>query len=336
MTKIVRWGILSTAQIAQEELLPAFKHAKNANVTAIASANPKVSGIAEKFNIPVVYSTYEELLDDPDIDAVYIPLPNALHAEWVKKAAQKGKRVFCEKPGALTAAEAKEMIDVCKENNVMFLEAFMYQFHPQHQRVKEIVASGEIGEVKSMRVSLSFFLGDQGENIRMNQALGGGALYDVGCYCVHSIRNLLGAEPARVFVSTQNDANNQVDLSAAGILEFDNGMTAVFDTAMNRTRTGEYELIGTKGTIRVPRAYIPHMFNGEGHVIVTNESGDYRTEHLYGHQYTLEVESFSQWVLEGQQRESVMENTIHNMNVLDACFESVKQKTFVDVARLEG
>ncbi|WP_245947509.1 Gfo/Idh/MocA family protein [Bacillus taeanensis] len=126
MNKSVRWGILSTAQIAQDELLPAFMDACNAEVTAIASSNPKVNDIASTFTISKVYNSYENLLDDPDIDAVYIPLPNALHAEWVKKAAKKGKHVLCEKPAALTAAEAEAMINVCRENNVLFLEGFMY------------------------------------------------------------------------------------------------------------------------------------------------------------------------------------------------------------------
>ncbi|MFP3126145.1 Gfo/Idh/MocA family oxidoreductase [Ectobacillus funiculus] len=334
MTTKVRWGILSTAQIVQEELLPAFMDASNAEVVAIASSNNKVYDIASKFEIPTIYGTYEELLDDPSIDAVYIPLPNALHSHWVKKAAEKGKHVFCEKPAALTAREAEEMIEVCKKNGVMFMEAFMYQFHPQHKRVKEIIASGEIGQLKIMRVSLSFFLEDQAGNIRMNQKLGGGSLYDVGCYCIHSIRNILNAEPTRVFASTRNDSDNRVDMSVSGIMEFDNGVTALFDAAMDRTRTDYYEIIGTKGSIRVPRAFVPQMCNGEGHIVISGENGNYRVEHIYGHQYVLEVEYFSKCVLEGEAPESLMENTINNMNVIDACFESIGKETFITVTPL--
>lgn len=168
MTTFVRWRILSTAKIAQDELLPAYMDAANAKVVAIASSNRKVKEIASKFRSPKIYESYDELLEDPGIDAVYIPLPNALHSYWVKRAAEKGKHELCQKPAALTAKEAEEMIEVCKKNNVMFMEAFMYQFHPRHQRVKEIIASGEIGESKLMKVSLSFYLGNQVGNIRMN------------------------------------------------------------------------------------------------------------------------------------------------------------------------
>ena len=330
MATKVRWGILSTAYIAQDELLPAFTDAFNAEVVAIASSNNKVYEIASNFRIPKIYGTYDELLDDPDIDAVYIPLPNALHSTWVKKTAEKGKHVFCEKPAALTVIEAKEMIEVCKKNSVMFMEGFMYQFHPQHKRVKEIIASGEIGEVKIMRVSLSFFLEDQIGNIRMNQKLGGGSIYDVGCYCIHSIRNILNTEPKRVFASTQNDISNQVDMSVTGIIELENGIIAEFDAAMDRTRVGQYEIIGTKGTVQAPRAFIPQ--NGNAHIVIVGESGNYRVEDLYGQQYTLEVEYFSQLILEGKMQEDLLEDTIQNMNVIEACFKSIEKETFVNLS----
>jgi len=332
MTTLVRWGILSTAQIVQDELLPAFMNAGNAEVAAIASINPKAKEIAAKFAISTVYDSYDELLDDPVVDAVYIPLPNSLHSQWVKRAAEKGKHVLCEKPAALTASEAEEMIKVCKENGVIFMEAFMYQFHPQHQRVKEIIASGEIGELKIMKVSRSFFLEHPAGNIRMKTELGGGSLYDVGCYCIHSIRNILDAEPSRVFASAQKDPNGRVDMSVAGMMEFDNGITAVFDAAMDRTQINYYEIIGTKGSIRVPRAFVPQFFNGEAPIVVSNESGTQREEKLIGHQYVLEVEYISQCVLEGRIPNRMMENTVQNLKVIEACFESIKNETFVNVS----
>ncbi|MBU8879256.1 Gfo/Idh/MocA family oxidoreductase [Bacillus sp. FJAT-29790] len=332
MTKLVRWGILSTAQIAQEELLPAFIDAANAEVVAIASSNPKVKDISMKFGIPAIYESYDELLDDPAIDAVYIPLPNALHSQWVKKAAEKGKHVLCEKPAALTANEAEEMIEVCKKNGVIFMEAFMYQFHPQHQRVKEIIASGEIGDVKIMKVSLSFFLENRAGNIRMKTELGGGSLYDVGCYCIHSIRNILDAEPRRVFASNQKDPEGQVDMSVAGIMEFENGITALFDAAMDRTRIDYYEIIGTQGSLRVPRAFVPQMFNGEAPIVINTMDGIQREEKLIGHQYVLEVEYFSQCVLDGGMPNQMVENTVRNLKVIDACFESIEKETFVNVS----
>ncbi|MBS4208891.1 Gfo/Idh/MocA family oxidoreductase [Bacillus sp. FJAT-50079] len=330
MTTFVRWGILSTAQIAQDELLPAFKEAKNAEVVAIASSNQRVKSIATKFGIRTVYEKYEDLLADPMIDAVYIPLPNALHAEWVKKAAEKGKHVLCEKPAALTAKEAEEMIDNCKENHVLFMEAFMYQFHPQHERVKEILASGEIGDLKTMRVSLSFYLHSKEENIRMRPELGGGSLYDVGCYCIHSIRNIVNAEPNKVFATSSIDG--QVDISVAGMMKFNNGITALFDAAMDRTRIDDYELIGTKGRIRVPRAFVPQLFNGEAIIEVSTNDGENRQEKMIGHQYVLQVEHFSKAVLEGKLEERFALNTIQNLKIIEACFRSIEKATFVDLS----
>jgi len=331
LAEFVRWGILSTAKIAQEELLPAFEEATNAEVVAIASSNPKVKDIASKFEIPKVYESYDELLEDPGIDAVYIPLPNALHSYWVKRAAEKGKHVLCEKPAALTASEAEEMVEVCKKNGVIFMEAFMYQFHPQHQRIREIIASGEIGELKIIRVSLSFYLEDRKKNIRVDPKLGGGSLYDLGCYCIHTIRNVLRTEPIRVFVSTQKDPEGKVDMSVVGVMELANGMTALFDASMDRIRQDQYEIVGTKGSVKTTRAYVPHMFNGEACIVIHTEDGYSREEKVIGHQYVLQVEHFSQCVLEGRTPDYTPENTVQNMKVLDACFESIKRETFVSV-----
>lgn len=327
----VRWGVLSTSQVAQDELLPAYMKAVNAEVTAIASSNIEVKKISSKFGIPKIYESYDELLKDPDIDAVYIPLPNALHSQWVKKAAKKGKHVLCEKPAALTFQETEEMIEVCKENGIMFMEAFMYQFHPQHQRVKEIMDSGEIGELKIMKVSLASYLENQNGNIRMNGKLGGGSLYDMGCYCIHSIKTLLSSNPKRVFASMQKDQDGHVDISVTGLMELNNGMTATFDAAMDRTRIDYYEIIGTKGSIQVPRAFAPQVFNGEALILTYTQDGKYREEKVFGDQYKLQVEYFSRCILEGKIPTCFAENTIYNVKVIDACFKSVKKGAFINV-----
>ncbi|MFB5193527.1 Gfo/Idh/MocA family protein [Neobacillus sp. KR4-4] len=332
MRKIVRWGILSTAKIAQDHLLPAFVDAQNAEVIAIASSNSQVYNVAETFKIKTIYPTYEELLEDPNIDAVYIPLPNGLHREWAEKAAKKGKHILCEKPAALTAKEAQEMIDVCKEYGVMFLEAFMYQFHPQHQRVKEIIVSGEIGEVKSMRASFSFFLHGIEHDIRRSTALGGGSLYDVGCYCLHSIGNILNATPEEVFVSAQHHPEYKVDMSVQGIVKLNNGLTALFDASMEQVLRNHYEVIGTKGKIEVPRAYLPNLFNGEGLVIVSKENGESREEKIVGQQYVLQVEAFSQWVLDGNYPNDFDLKTIQNMQAIEMCLQSIERNSYVKVS----
>lgn len=331
MSNKVRWGIISTAKIAQEELLPAFRDAVNAEVTAIASSKPSAKEIAARFRIENVYETYDALLEDPNIDAVYIPLPNSLHAEWVIKAAEKGKHVLCEKPAALTAEETAHMIEACHRHGVIFMEAFMYQFHPQHQRVREIIASGELGELKTMKVSFSFFLEGRESNIRTNPELGGGCLYDVGCYCVHAIRNVLGTEPERVFVSAKKDKPGGVDLSAAGFMELKNGMTALFDASMDQKQRHHYEIVGTKGCVRVNRAFLPQLTDGVSSITVETDDGASRDETIAGHQYVLQVEHFSQCVLEGLTPFYTPANTIQNMKVIDACYESIEREAFVTV-----
>ncbi|KKK38058.1 oxidoreductase [Mesobacillus campisalis] len=320
----VRWGILSTAKIAQKELIPAILRAENAEVAAIASGSGKAAEAARSFNIPKAYESYEELLQDPDIDAVYIPLPNSLHKKWTIEAANHGKHVLCEKPASLTAAETKEMADFCDEKNVKFMEAFMYQFHPQHDRVREIIQSGEIGEVKHMRASFSFYLGQREGSIKTDPEKGGGSLYDVGCYGIHAIRNVLQSEPSEVDVKAEIDPDYGVDLSAFGYMKMQNGVHAYFDSSFDMAHRAEYEVIGTKGQIKVPRAFRPdHFEGGEGLLIIQSESGT-REEKIYGDIYKLEVEHISQVIVEGGKPSYTAENAILNMRVIEACYESMK------------
>ncbi|MUK87720.1 gfo/Idh/MocA family oxidoreductase [Ornithinibacillus sp. L9] len=321
----VRWGVLSTAGIAQKALLPAFDRAENAEVVGIAtrSGMGKAEAVAKKFAIEKTYDRYEKLLDDPTIDAVYIPLPNHLHKKWVMEAARRGKHILCEKPAALTAEEVLEMKTVCEENNVIFMEGFMYHFHPQHERVKEIVDAGEIGEVKYMRAGFTFYLGQKDGNIRMSDQKGGGSIYDIGCYAIHSIRNILRQEPTSVFVDAIKDAEYGVDTDAVGYLTFDGGVRATFDSSFGLYNRTEYEVFGTEGSIRVPRAYRPDKNGGEGMILV-EKAGVTRTETVTGDQYREQVEHISNAILTGDHKlKHDLNNTIHNMRVIDACFKSI-------------
>jgi D-xylose 1-dehydrogenase (NADP+, D-xylono-1,5-lactone-forming) len=320
----MKWGILSTANIAQTQVIPAIQRSTLAGVEAIASTSGKAAEVASQLNIPRVYDTYEELLLDPDIDAVYIPLPNSLHRRWVLEAAKHGKHILCEKPAALTAQEMIEMDRYCKEQNVLFMEAFMYQFHPQHERVKEIIASGEIGDVKLMRSSFSFFMEDRGTNIRMDKSLGGGSIYDVGCYCIHAMRNILEAEPGKVHVHGKLDSETGVDVSAIVYLEFDQGIQGVFDCSFDASFRQEYEVVGTKGRILVPRAFRPDVNGGVG-LITIECNGLQRTEQVEGDIYLLQVEHFSKTILEKKLLIYPAEKTIANMRVIDACYSSLEK-----------
>ena len=205
--------------------------------------------IAKTFSIPKVYDHYEELLQDPEIDAVYIPLPNHLHKEWVLKAAQYGKHVLCEKPAALTTAEAEEMATYCEEKNVKFMEGFMYQFHPQHERVREIIASGEIGEVKLIQSTHTYYLANRETNIRMDKSKGGGSLYDVGSYSIHAIRYILQIEPVEVFAQADIDPETGIKLTTRAFLKLANGGNSMVVSSFDMTRCNEYDVIGTKGYI---------------------------------------------------------------------------------------
>ncbi|KPH77887.1 Gfo/Idh/MocA family oxidoreductase [Oceanobacillus caeni] len=333
---IVNWGILSTADIARKLTIPAILRAKNAELIAIAShsASGSASLQAKKFNIPKAYHSFEELLNDPSIDAVYIPLPNHLHAEWVKKAAEAGKHVLCEKPAALTVEDTKEMIEVCEKNNVLFMETFMYQYHPQNQRVRDIITTGEIGDVKLVRSHCSFFLDNKNGNFRLTTETGGGSLYDVGVYCIHTIRDILKQEPTHVYAKAIHKGN-PVDISTTGIMEFDNGVKGVFDCSMDMAQHMSYEVVGTKGIIQVPRAYRPDLFNGEGIIQVISNDGEVRKEIIEGDEYKLAMEHISDCMLNQAEPRYDSKSTIHNMNTLEACFASIKSGTEVEVSRVD-
>lgn len=334
-TAKINWGILSTAAIAQEQTIPAILRAKNANALAIASQNGKEHPVAEKFHIPKAYSTYEALLEDPDIDLVYIPLPNNLHSKWVKEAAKAGKHVLCEKPASLTEKETVEMIEVCQQHNVIFMEAFMYQFHPQHKRVRDIITTGEIGEVKLIHSSFSFLLNKIGGNFRMDRKTGGGSIYDIGCYSIHAIRTIANSEPKCIKALSKKIPGYDVDISAIVTMELENGIQTYFDCAMDMPSRHTYEVVGTEGTIQVSKAFITQA-DGEGNITITNKNGLKRQESIYGHSYTLGVEHLSNCVLTNTEPIYSKENTIKNMRAIEACIDSLDTGRTINLKRSKG
>ncbi|WP_170006053.1 Gfo/Idh/MocA family protein [Bacillus fonticola] len=321
----VRWGVLSTANIARKALIPAMMQAVNAEVVAIASSSvAKREEIAREFSIPKQYNEYEALLKDPEVDAVYIPLPNSLHKEWVMKAARAKKHVLCEKPAALTVEDFDEMVLACEQNGVLFMEAFMYQFHPQHSKVKEWIQAGEIGEVKCVNASFTFDIKGNANNIRMQKSLGGGSLWDVGSYCVHVIRNLLDSEASEIYVQGNVPAEFGVDVQALGTMKMANGVQAQFHSSFELPFHETYTVFGTEGKITVPHAFRSDRFEG-GKVSVTLEKSDGETitEQLSGNQYELEVGHFSECILEGKFPSYTVENTRQNIATIRAGYESL-------------
>ena len=327
----IRWGVLSTANIGRTQVIPAICRADNAEIVAIASRTSKVHSTAQELGIPKAYESYEELLDDPDIDAVYIPLPNHLHKEWVIRSAQKGKHVLCEKPMALTEAETNEMFAVCKEHGVKLMEAFMYQLHPQHARVKEIIASGEIGEIKLMKSSHSFYLQNRSTDIRMDAAMGGGSIYDVGCYAIQAIRHLTDAEPVEVMAESEIDPATGIDLTGIVRLKMSNGVHALFDCSFDMVSRNEYELIGTEGSLKVPFAFRPDI-NGHIGTILVHNHGVIREERISGDIYRLEIEHFSNAILTDSEPVITAVSTLKNMRTIDACYRSLEtgQKVYLE------
>ncbi|MCA1032678.1 Gfo/Idh/MocA family oxidoreductase [Bacillus timonensis] len=323
MSKL-RFGILSTANIAQKALIPAMQRSKLVELVAISSGSGKAKEVGEKFNIPKYYDSYHELLNDKEIDAVYIPLPNHLHKEWVFEAARYGKHILCEKPLALTSLDAEEMFAFCKTQNVVLMEAFMYQFHPQHKRVKELISSGEIGTVKQIRSTFSFPLSMEADNIRLNKDIGGGVVYDVGCYCINVSRLITGEEPTEIKATASIHPELNVDTSACGILKFESGILASFDCSFEQPFKEQYEIVGTKGSIQIPFAFRPDRFeNGNVPIYVTNENGK-REEMVHGDQYLLQVNHFVESIQQGNEPIYNSEKTINNMKVIEEVVQKIR------------
>lgn len=324
----VKWGILSTANIAQTQLIPAIQRSEKAEVVAIASRSEKVHTVASELNIARAYESYEELLLDDDVQVIYIPLPNDLHKEWVMKAAVAGKHILCEKPIALTVEDFEEMLSVCKQYNVLLMEGFMYQFHPQHARVKEIIASGEIGEVKLFKSSHSFDFVNRDGNIRMDSSKGGGALFDIGCYSLHALLTILGGNPKTVFFQTTIDEATQVDTSATGIIQLENNLSALIDCSFDMTNRNEYEIVGTEGTIFVKYAFRPDQFSGNGQIVITTGATS-RTEQIPGDIYLLEVDNFSDAIVNSASLEQFHQTSKHTLRLIMAALQSSRENKVV-------
>lgn len=319
----VNWGVIGGANIAVEQVIPAMIKSEYVVVKAIASRNlNKAKKVAEQFNIPKWYGSYEDLLNDETIQAVYIPLPNHLHVEWAIKALQSGKHVLVEKPVALNAVEAQKLMDVAKEHpNLKLLEAYMYKFHPQWLKVKQLIQNGEIGKLKLIESSFSFF--DSSPTSIVNcKAFGGGSLMDIGCYPVSISRFLFDAEPKRVIATQDIHPDFQVDIQTSGLLEFEEG-TSVFFSSIQLFDSQRVKLFGTKGTIALEIPFNP-PYDHSTKIRVTKESGDEEIEIEKCNQYTLQADFFSKAILQNLELPKLFEDAVKNMTVIDAIKESAK------------
>jgi predicted dehydrogenase len=316
MVDKVRWGILSTAKIALMKVVPAMQRSPWCEITAIASRDvAKAREAARELNIPNAYGSYEELLADDRVEAIYNPLPNNLHVPWTIKAAEAGKHVLCEKPIALNAAEARTLIDVRDRTGVKIQEAFMVRTHPQWLETRRLIKSGRIGTLRSVTCFFSYFNPDP-TNIRNQLELGGGALMDIGCYPITISRFMYEAEPRRVLSLIERDPVFATDSLTTAVLDFPNGH-ATFTCS---TRLAPYQrmtFLGTEGRIEV---LIPFNAPNDRPTQITVD--DDVIEFPICDQYEIQGSLFSQAVRENTEQPIPLEDAISNMAVIDAVFRS--------------
>lgn len=327
MAKAIRWGVLGVANIAVKKVIPAMQKSALTPVTAIASRDrKKASHAASALGIAKAYGSYEELLADPEIDAVYNPLPNHLHVPWTAKAAEAGKHVLCEKPLSLTTAEAHSLIAVRDRMQVKIGEAFMVHTHPQWLRVKAIVDSGKLGPLRAIQGTFSYFNEDP-KNVRNVPEWGGGGLMDIGCYPIHTSRFIFGEEPQRVIGLLELDPRFGTDRLASAILEYPNGQ-ASFVCSTQMVPYQRMQFFGTKGRVEIE---IP--FNAPPDRpcrIFIDAGGDLsgstisREEFPVCDQYTIQGEAFSRAILDDTEVPVPLENALANMAVIEAIFRSAK------------
>jgi predicted dehydrogenase len=325
MATKVRWGVLGVAKIAVTKVIPGMQQGSLCEVTAIASrTSARAQEAAKSLGIPKAYGSYEGFLADPDIDAVYIPLPNHLHVPWAIKAAEAGKHVLCEKPISLTVKECRKLIGVRDATGVKIGEAFMVHSHPQWLRAREIVRSGEIGEVRSILGAFSYF-NDDPANVRNVVDYGGGGLMDIGCYPITMSRFILGKQPARVQALIERDSRFGTDRLTSALLDF-GSCQAVFMCSTQLVNYQRMQILGTKGRIEIP---IP--FNAppdRPSRIFVDIGGDFlgttlRTEEFPTcNQYALQGDAFSRAILEGGEVPTTLENALGNMAVIEGLFRS--------------
>jgi len=325
MSKQLRWGVLSTAAIGLKKVIPAMQRGEHTRVTAIASRDlAKAQEAAKALDIPTAYGSYEELLADPEIDAIYNPLPNQLHVPWTAKAAEAGKHVLCEKPLSMSVAEAKTLLAVRERTGVKIGEAFMIRSYPQWLRLRELLDAGAVGELRSVTGFFSYYNVDP-KNIRNQVEAGGGALMDIGCYLIHASRYAFRAEPKRVVGSIDRDPRMGTDRLSSGILEFACGH-AIFTCGTQLIPYQRIHFLGTRGRIeleipfnapidRPTRIFIDASgdLSGSGVTTETFPACD---------QYTLQGEAFASAVWEDTQPPVPLEDSIGNMAAIEAIFNS--------------
>ncbi len=324
MADKIRWGVIGTANIAREAVIPAIRASRNGVVLGVASRDARRGrDYADSLGIERAYASYEELLADPEIDAVYNPLPNDGHAPWSIAAAKAGKPTLCEKPLALDARQAQQMVDAFRAEGVLLAEAFMYRYHPQHQQIRKLLADGAIGALKLIDTCFTYSMAmSVTDNVRLKPELGGGGLLDVGCYCVNACRMIVGEEPDYVTGQAVLGEASRVDESFVGTLHFPGGVLAHFDCGMRSNFRDQYTLIGPEGTITAVQAFRPPE-DGPTSIVVRHGKAEPQTLVApTANQYQLMVEDFGDAVRQGRKVTYDPADSVRNMRVLDALLKA--------------
>lgn len=318
-TKTLNWGLLSTARI-NRAVIPPLRASKRNQLLAVASRSQElVDAYAAEWKIPRAYGSYDELLADTDIDVIYNPLPNHLHAEWTVKALEAGKHVLCEKPLALSVAEVDAITGAAKTHGSVVAEAFMYRHHPQTLKVHEMVASGLLGTLKLLRGSFSFMLDREGD-IRLDPAMGGGSIWDVGCYPISYMRAIVGAEPVEVF-GWQVTGPTGIDETFVGTLNFSEEVYGQFDSSLVIPFHAYMEIVGSEATLIVPTPFKP----GLNEKIFLVRDGKTETIKMKGQElYLGEVEDLADAILMGNPPRVTLEDSRANVATITALLESAR------------
>jgi predicted dehydrogenase len=318
----VRWGVISTAKIGIEKVIPGMQKGSAARVIAIASANEiRARDAAARLGIETVHCSYEALLADPSIEAVYNPLPNHLHVPWSIRAMEAGKHVLCEKPIALSAAEAVQLVQAEARTGKRVAEAFMVRYHPQWRRAKALASDGTIGDAQLIRVVFAYWNVDP-QDICNKMETGGGGLYDIGCYAIAAARFLFGAEPTRAIATIDRDPQFKVDRLASGLIDFADGRQLVFSSATQIAARQSVEILGSKGRILIPVPF--NVDPATPTEIIIDDARDLygggaRTERFAPcDQYTLQGDAVSVAIRSGAPFDYPVADAVANMRILDS------------------
>lgn len=323
MTKrSLSWGLLSTARINKAIIEPLNSSPPNQLMAVASRSSIKANDYAKKWDIPHAYGSYEQLLDDPEIDVIYNPLPNHLHAEWTIKATQAGKHVLCEKPLALSVDEVDAINFAAENAGVVVAEAFMYRHHPQTMLVKEMVESGQIGDLKLILGTFSFYLNRE-DDIRLDPDMGGGSIWDVGCYPISYVRYIVGEEPEEVF-GWQESSDRGIDLTFSGQMRFSNGVIAQFDSSFRCPLRTHLEIVGSEGTIYIANPFKPDY----GEVIILQHDQQAKEIDVPGYElYLGEIEDMADAIIENKPTRISLADSRNNVATIVALLESARENS---------